>query len=173
MKRLMIALMVFGALSVGCDEETGPPPVVVVNNTAGNNPNNNVTDMSEADMNVPDVDVPDLPPIDDPGFLHGRWEFKKAGSDVVEATLVIQHQANSETASGSWTMANPAGTGSLTQVQWLDNTLTTSWEFRVGNQSTTYGISEARRHQDDNTIRGRWLYSLTGDFGDATLTRID
>lgn len=182
MNRFLALLLVLGGLAVGCEEDKEPPPIVFNNSTTNNNNNNPdmpVEDMETdtADMDVPDIDEPDTN-VDDPGFLNGKWEFRKEGSDTLVAVLTIRHISGDTTATGTWTMTDPAGAGNLTQVQWLQGdgentpTFSTSWEFRVDNQSTIYGISAGKR-SDDNTINASWLYQLTGDFGPAVLSRIE
>lgn len=181
MNRFLVLVIVLGGFVAGCEEDKEPPPIVFNNvATNNNNPDMPVSDMetdTEVDMDVPDIDEPDTN-VEDPGFLNGKWEFRKDGADTVIAVLTIRHINNDTTAAGTWTMTNPAGAGNLTQVQWLQGdgentpTFSTSWEFRVDNQSTLYGISEGKR-KDDNTLNARWLYQLTGDFGPAVLTRIE
>ncbi|QED27253.1 hypothetical protein FRD01_08355 [Microvenator marinus] len=183
MKRLLCLVLVSLPLMTACEEESTPPPVFTENNVNMSNNNNNsnnattVEDMGEqVDMDSPDIDEPDLN-IDDPGFMNGRWEFRKdlGGGEIsdVVAVLTIQHRVNAEDATGTWAMTTPAGGGQLGGTQWLDNTFATSWEFRVDNQTVTYGIAEGKRDGDDNRVRGTWNYSGDGTFGDAVLVRVE
>lgn len=150
------------------------------NNQTNNQTNNTVDDMEVADTGtdmgpnnngMPDLSV-DLN-VMQPGFLHGTWTVEVLDGDPeIEgqfATFTFRHEEGEESATGIFKVQ--AGEGTLNQVLWQDDTLSTSFSIRINNINERFGVSMGTP-SDQDTINGRYSWDANGTFGNVQLVRV-
>lgn len=178
MKRFCLVLLAGLALA-GCSKEdnNGPSNIQFDRDTGGNQNNtaNNTTPDAGAadtgaadDMGTPDVGM-DMD-VTAPGFMHGEWSVTRATGTAV-ATLNLRHEAGETAVTGTFTMTEPAGFGTLGGSNWLDDTFTTSWTVQIDGLDERFGLAMCARDGGDDLLACRFTDPIEGNVVDAFMTR--
>lgn len=178
-------LVVAAMLAVGCPSENNDTGGNNVIPNAGNGSNDPDMEMPEdtggdddADnvMNPPDMGGGDMPldfAVGAEGPMHGDWEVRRGGDDVLLATLRVRHSAGETSLVGTYTMQEPVvASGRLGGTTWLESTFTTSWTVRVDNTNEQFGLTQCTQDGENaELLNCRYNNSIDADVIDATLVR--
>ncbi len=108
------------------------------------------------------------------GAYTGVWAIAKYSSCTGAWTDVVARVTlnnDSGTFKGRFEWLATGAVGNITSASVWNNELSLSFETRVNNQSATFGVNQAK-FSGTHILNGRYIWSLTGDFGNIRLVRL-